>query len=80
MHEDGRTIFKFLQRFEAEVIGHQGEPPPIEIRQSLRQLAQGEGVGREWASLLDLLAAHPEWMRLLADEIKSLRKRGDNHG
>jgi hypothetical protein len=80
MHEDGRTIFKFLQRFEAEVIGHQGEPPPIEIRQKLGQLARGAGFGQEWACLLDLLAAHPEWIRFLADEIKLLRKRADNHG
>jgi hypothetical protein len=80
MHEDGRTIFKFLQRFEAEVNGHQGEPPPIEIRAKLGQLARGEGLGRENATLLELLAAHPEWMRFLGDEIKSLRKRAYNYG
>jgi hypothetical protein len=80
MRKDARTIFKFLQRFEAEFIGHKGEPPPIEIREKLRQLARGEISGPERAALVDLLAAHPEWIPSLADDVKLLRKRGDNHG
>lgn len=77
MQEDDRAIFKFLECFEAEVIGHHGGPAPIKIRESLRQLAQGEISDRERAALVDLLAAHPEWICFLADEVKSLRTQCD---
>jgi len=80
MRADGRAIFKFLQRFEAEVVGHQGEPPSVEIREKLRRLARGNVSARERAALVDLLQTHPEWIRFLADEVKSLRTKGGHYG
>jgi len=72
--------FQFLQRFEAEVIGHGGEPPPIEFRENLRRLARGNIPARERQALTDRLEAHREWIRFLAGEVKSLRTKGGNHG
>ena len=80
MQEDDRAIFKFLQRFEAEVIGHQDEPLPIKVLENLRQLARGEVSPQERAALVDLLAAHPECIRFLANEVKLLRTKGGSHG
>jgi len=68
--------FQFLQRFEAEVIGHGGEPPPIEFRENLRRLARGNIPARERQALTDRLEAHREWIRFLASEVKSLRTKG----
>jgi hypothetical protein len=73
MHKDGRAIFKFLQGVGGEVSGYKGELPPIEICENPRQLARGQISAPERTALIYLLEAHPEWIRFLADEVKSVR-------
>lgn len=63
----------FLERYGHEVEGRSQEPLPPEVREKLRLFAVGTLAQAEQQRLTELLRQHPNWVGVLAGEIKALR-------
>ena len=65
----------FLERFGDEVEGRASPLPPGEVQAKLRALARGSLPAAEQSQLISLLSQNPQWVTLLAEEVKALRNR-----
>ena len=63
----------FLERFGDEVEGRESPLPPGEVQAKLRALARGNLPDAEQSQLISLLSQNPQWVTLLAEEVKALR-------
>lgn len=74
MSEPFKILADFLQQFEPDVCGHQGELPSEEIRLRIRSFARGTLGANEQRELLRLFEENPDWVQILTLEVKSLRE------
>jgi hypothetical protein len=66
-------LARFLERFDREVEGRSQEAPPEEVRSQLRQFAAGTLSSADRDDLVRQLREHPQWVALLAEEVKAQR-------
>ena len=65
----------FLANWQPDVAGRTAEEIPPELRERLRVFAQARLGGQDRAELAELLKQHPEWVRVLASQIKAQRSQ-----
>jgi hypothetical protein len=58
------------------MITHDHEPPADKIQQTIARFARGSVTPDERAELCQTLQKRPEWIKRLADEVRSLRTGG----
>ena len=63
----------FLDRLGDEVEGRELQAPSPELQSKLRSFARGALPASEQPEVLGLLSRNPQWIALLADEVKTLR-------
>lgn len=63
----------FLSRMDGEVEGREMSALPPEFAAKLRNFACGKLSASEQAELIRELNAHPDWIAMLAAEVKALR-------
>lgn len=74
MNDPFSILSRFLERFDDDVEGRAVlEEPPEDIRQKLAQFAVGSLPEAERAELIELLQNNPQWVPLLAREVKARR-------
>ncbi|SPE60456.1 hypothetical protein SBV1_420010 [Verrucomicrobia bacterium] len=66
-------LTRFLDRFGDEVEGRELREPSGEIQTQLRAFARGKLPEAQQSELLALLSHNPQWIALLAEEVKVLR-------
>jgi len=69
-----KTLAAFFDQFNDEVQGRDLGEPPEEIRAKLRLLARGGLPATEHQELFVQLNQSPEWVTVLAREMKGLRQ------
>jgi len=73
MTEPFQVLTDFLKQFDPQVSGRSAEPPPSEICEKMKLFAKGDLSREERDRLCAALAVHPEWVKMLVREVKSLR-------
>ena len=73
MSDPFSILARFLDRFDDDVEGRSVEEPPDDVRQKLVRFAGGTLPEAERAGLIELLQSHPQWVPLLAREVKARR-------
>ncbi len=63
----------FLDRFGDEVEGRELQAPSPELEGKLRSFARGALPAAEQPEVMGVLSRNPQWIALLADEVKALR-------
>ena len=66
-------LSRFLERFDDDVEGRALEDPPEDVKQKIARFAAGALPEAERTDLINLLQAHPQWVPLLAREVKARR-------
>jgi hypothetical protein len=56
---------------------HKDNEPPDSVQKIIARFARGSVTSEERAQLCKVLQQRPDWVTLLADEIKSLRRGGN---
>jgi hypothetical protein len=74
MSDSFSILARFLERFDDDVEGRSLEEPPEDVRQKLLRFAGGTLPERERTELIQLLEAHPQWIPMLAREVKARRQ------
>ena len=75
MNNAFQILTGFLDRYDDEVQGRGLSEPGDDLKVKLQQLAQGNLRGSEQAELMGLLSHQPEWIGLLAAQVKALRNQ-----
>lgn len=75
-----KIVAEFLDRFEAEVEGRSKMDPSAEVRAKIRAFARGELTEGDRDAIVALLRENPQWVPLLAEEVKALRSGTDRSG
>lgn len=76
MNNPFEILTGFLERHGGEVEGRQFEEPPAALKTRLRDFARGALPSGQQEPLLEELRQHPEWIGLLATEIRAARPAG----
>lgn len=76
MNNPFEILTGFLERHGGEVEGRQLEEPPTSLQSKLRDFARGTLPSDQQEPLLEELRQHPEWIGLLAREIRAARPAG----
>lgn len=66
-------VDRFLAQWESDVAGRTTETVPPELQERLRAFARGGAKDRDRAELATLLKERPEWVSLLARQVKEQR-------
>jgi len=66
-------LTRFLERYSDEVEGRQLREPSLEVTNKLKEFAKGTLPEDERNTLLNLLKENPNWIPVIANEIKALR-------
>jgi hypothetical protein len=74
MDRKDRAFFEILKNESRAMITHESEPPSDEVQKIIVRFARGSVTAEERAHLCETLQERPDWVRLLADEVKSLRR------
>ncbi|HXG47013.1 MAG TPA: hypothetical protein VNO52_05265 [Methylomirabilota bacterium] len=75
MNNPFRILAGFLDKYTEEVEGRSLEEPSSEIKGCLQQFAAGGLKEPERSRIIGLLKENPQWLPLLAAEVKA--RRGD---
>ena len=73
MNNAFQILTGFLDRYDNEVEGRELAEPGDDVKLKLHQLAQGNLRGNEQTELMGLLNHQPQWIGLLAAQVKALR-------
>jgi hypothetical protein len=77
MDRKNRAFLENLKNESRAMITHESEPPSDKVQKIIVRFARGSVTSEERAQLCETLQKRPEWVRLLADEVKSLRRGGN---
>ena len=75
MNNSFAILAGFLDRGETEVEGRTLEAPPETFRAKLRDFARGELPEPERLEVITRLNRNPQWILLLAEDVKALREQ-----
>jgi hypothetical protein len=73
MNNTFQILTGFLDRYDDEVQGRELAEPGDDLKVKLQQLAQGNLRGSDQAELMGLLNRQPQWIGVLAAQVKALR-------
>lgn len=75
MNQDNlfRVLEHFLREFDGEVVGRGIKEMPAEILRQIESLAEGRVDTKQRVFLVEELAKNPEWIGVLAEELKKRR-------
>jgi hypothetical protein len=74
-----RALLGILKNESRAMIKHESNQPPDNVQKAIARFAKGSVTSDERAQLCQIFQERPEWVPLLADEVKSLR-RGEKFG
>jgi hypothetical protein len=77
MDRKDRAFLKILKNESRAMITHESEPPSDKVQKIIVRFARGSVTPKERAEFCEILQKRPDWVRLLADEVKSLRRGGN---
>jgi hypothetical protein len=77
MDRKNRAFLEILKNESAAMITHKSERPSEKVQKIIVGFARGSATLEERAHLCETLQERPGWVRLLADEVKSLRRGGN---
>jgi hypothetical protein len=77
MDRKHRALLNILRNESRAMIKDESDQPPDNVRKTIGRFARGSVTFDERAQLCAILRERPDWVPLLADEVKSLRK-GEN--
>jgi hypothetical protein len=77
MDRKDRAFLEILKNQSRAMITPQSEPPSDQVKQIIVRFARGSVTREERVQLCETLQKRPDWIRLLADEVKSLRRGGN---
>jgi hypothetical protein len=77
MDRKNRAFLEILKNESPTMITHESEPPSEKVQKIIVRFARGLVTPEERAQLCKTLKERPDWIRLLADEVKSLRRGGN---
>jgi hypothetical protein len=72
-----RALLEILKNESRAMITHESEQPTDQVQKIIVRFARGSVTPEERAQLCETLQERPNWVRLLADEVKSLRRGGN---
>jgi hypothetical protein len=72
-----RALLKILKNESRAMIKDESDQPPDNVRKTIARFARGSVTSEERAQLCEVLQERPDWVPLLADEVKSLRRGGN---
>jgi hypothetical protein len=72
-----RALLKILNNESRAMIKHESDQPPANVQKAIARFARGSVTSEERAQLCEILQERPDWVPLLADEVKSLRRGGN---
>lgn len=73
MPEAFEILSRFLERYDNDVEGRSTEEPAADVQRQLKRFATGELSEAERSEVARLLHANPQWVPLLAREVRALR-------
>lgn len=73
MNSDFAIIAEFLDRNGPEVLGRALAAPPPALAEQLDRFSRGEVSADERVAICELLRNQPEYLRVLANQVKNLR-------
>jgi hypothetical protein len=76
MDRKDRAFLEMLKNQSRTMITHESEPPSDQVQKIIVRFARGSVTPEERAQLCETLQQRPDWVRLLAAEVKSLRRGG----
>lgn len=76
MDRKNRAFLEILKNESLAMITHESEQPSEQVQKVIVRFARGSATPDERAHLCQTLQERPGWVRLLADEVKSLRRGG----
>lgn len=74
MNSDFAIIAEFLDRNGPEVLGRALAAPTPALAEQLARFSRGEVSPEERVALCELLRNQPEYLRVLADQVRSIRR------
>jgi hypothetical protein len=77
MDRKHRALLDILRNESRTMIKDERDQPPDNVRKTIARFARGSVTFEERTQLCAILQERPDWVPLLADEVKSLRK-GEN--
>jgi hypothetical protein len=72
-----RALLKILKNESRAMIKYESDQPPANVQKAIARFARGSVTAGERAKLCEILQERPDWVPLLADEVKSLRRGGN---
>ena len=75
MNNTFQILAGFLEKYAEDVEGRSDGEVPAEARERLRRFARGETPEADRIELLNALRTNPQWVAVLAEEVKTLRAR-----
>jgi hypothetical protein len=77
MDRKKRASFEILKNELAAMITRESQRPSEKMQKIIVRFARGSATLEERAHLCETLQERPGWVRLLANEVKSLRRGGN---
>jgi hypothetical protein len=77
MDRKDRALLEILKNESGAMITDESEPPSDKVQKIIVRFARGSVTAEERTQLCETLQERPDWVRLLADEVKSLRRGGN---
>jgi hypothetical protein len=77
MDRKHRALLDILRNESRAMIKNESDLPPDHVRKTIARFARGSVTFEERAQLCEILQERPDWVPLLADEVKSVRRGGN---
>jgi hypothetical protein len=77
MDRKDRAFLEILKNQSRAMITTPSEPPSDQVQKLIVRFARGSVTREERVQLCETLQKRPDWVRLLAAEVKSLRRGGN---
>lgn len=77
MDRKERAFLEILKNESGAMITDESEPPSDKVQKIIVRFARGSVTAAERAQLCKTLRERPDWVRLLAEEVKLLRRGGN---
>ena len=78
MNSDFAIIAEFLDRNGPEVLGRALATPPPALAEQLDRFSRGAVTPEERIAICEILRTQPEYLRVLAQQVKNLREPSDD--
>lgn len=77
MDRKHQSLLDILRNESRAMIKDESNQPPDSVQKTIARFARGSVTFKERAQLCAILQERPDWVALLANEVKSLRRGGN---